>query len=76
MSKMLKLSNCLLRICPSNSQKLEYSTNDGSSWHSRYRASSSQGDFQDLVDNSKEILATTSKGLYYSTNEGNSWHRR
>ncbi|MEL3901049.1 hypothetical protein [Treponema phagedenis] len=42
----------------------------------RYSSSSSQGAFQDLTDNGKEILATTEKGLFYSTNDGRSWMRR
>lgn len=75
MSKMLNLESCLLRICPANSQKIEYSINDGRSWNSRYQGSA-YGDFEDLTDNGKEILATTSKGLYYSINEGRSWLRR
>jgi hypothetical protein len=75
MSKMLNLGNCLLRICPTNSQKIEYSTNDGRSWIYRYQ-SSSCGAFEDLVDNGKEILAMTSKGTYYSINDGKSWIKR
>jgi hypothetical protein len=72
---MLHLDKELIRICPSDSQKLEYSPNDGRSWMNRYK-SSSCGDFEDLTDNGKEILATTSKGLYYSTNDGRSWMKR
>jgi hypothetical protein len=41
----------------------------------RYSGSSC-GDFEDLTDNGKEILATTSKGIYYSTNDGRSWFKR
>ena len=55
---------------------IEYSTNDGRSWHHRANASSSMGILQDLADNGKEILLTTSKGLFYSTNKGMSWHKR
>ncbi|MDR3048339.1 MAG: hypothetical protein LBV16_00610 [Elusimicrobiota bacterium] len=75
MSQMLNLGKELLRIDPTNSQKLQYSTNDGRSWNTRY-CSSSCGDFEDLTDNGDEILATTSKGLYYSKNNGTSWNRR
>jgi len=35
MSTMIKLGNELLRINPKDSQKLEYSTNNGSSWYKR-----------------------------------------
>jgi len=76
MSQMLNLGKELLRISPKDSQKLEYSTNNGSSWYTRYSGSSSTGNFTDLTDASKEILGTTSKGLFYSTNKGNSWYKR
>lgn len=76
MSQMLNRGKELIRISPKDSKKLEYSTNDGRSWIIRYSGSSSQGAFQDLTDNGKEILATTEKGLFYSTNDGRSWIRR
>ncbi len=75
MAQMIKVGNELIRINPSNKQKIEYSTNNGSSWYVRYQGSS-YGDFMDLTDNGKEILATTSKGLYYTTNKGSSWYKR
>lgn len=75
MGQMIQKGKELIRINPSNKQKIEYSTNDGRSWYSRYTGSSC-GDFNDLTDNGKEILASTSKGLYYSTNEGRSWYKR
>lgn len=65
----------LIRITPNNKQKIEYSTNDGRSWITRF-SGSSYGDFNELTDNGKEILGMTSKGLYYSTNDGRSWIRR
>ncbi len=55
---------------------IEYSTNEGRSWHHRANASLSMGSLQDLADNGKEILLTTSKGIFYSTNKGASWHKR
>ncbi|TYT78416.1 beta propeller repeat protein [Treponema phagedenis] len=76
MSQMLNRGKELIRISPKDSKKLEYSTNDGRSWMTRYSSSSSQGAFQDLTDNGKEILATTEKGLFYSTNDGRSWMKR
>lgn len=75
MSQMINRGNELIRICPNNENKVEYSTNGGRSWISRYSGSSC-GEFEDLTDNGNEILATTSKGLYYSTNEGRSWIKR
>jgi hypothetical protein len=72
MGQMIERGKELIRINPSNKQKIEYSTNDGRSWISRYSGSSC-GDFNDLNDNGKEILGLTSKGLDYSTNEGRGW---
>ena len=76
MSTMLNLGKELLRISPKDSQKLEYSTNNGTTWSTRYSGSSSTGNFQDITDNGKEILGTTTKGLYYSTNKGTTWSKR
>lgn len=75
MSQMINRGKELIRISPKDPNKLEFSTNDGRSWMTRYSGSSS-GRFEDLTDNGKEILATTSKGLYFSTNDGRSWMKR
>lgn len=58
MSQMITKDNELIRINPSNTNKIEYSTTSGRSWHVRY-SGSSYGNFQDLADNGKEILATS-----------------
>lgn len=76
MPTMIMKGKELIRVNPKDSKKIEYSTNEGRTWHSRFGGGSAQGDFNDLVDNGKEILATTSKGLFYSTNEGRTWHKR
>lgn len=73
MATMISRSKELIRICPTNTAKLEYSTNSGRSWLQRFNGNSSTGQFSDLMDNGKEILGTTNKGLFYSTNEGRSW---
>ena len=75
MAQMIKKDNELIRISTKQANKIEYSTNEGRSWMTRYSGSSA-GDFHDLTDNGKEILANTSKGLYYSTNDGRSWMKR
>lgn len=72
---MINKGNELIRINPTNANKIEYSTTAGRSWHSRYSGTSC-GNFLDILDNGKEILANTSKGLYYSTTNGRSWHKR
>lgn len=64
MSQMINRGKELIRISSKDDKKLEYSTNDGRSWLTRYSGSSIQGAFQELTDNGKEILATTEKGLF------------
>ena len=75
MCLMINRGGELIRISPKDPDKLEYSTNDGRSWMTRYSGSTA-GRFEDLTDNGKEILATTSKGLYYTRDEGRSWMKR
>ena len=75
MGQMIKKGNEFIRINPKQTNKIEFSTNDGRTWNSRY-SGSLYGDFIDLTDNGKEILAQTSKGLYYSSNEGRTWNKR
>jgi hypothetical protein len=75
MAEMIKVGKELIRIDPKNDKKLQYSTNDGRTWSTHY-SSTSCGEFSDLVDNDKEILAHTSKGLYYSKNSGRTWSKR
>jgi len=72
---MINYQKELIRINTAKNS-IEYSTNNGISWHNRYNAQSSMGTLQDVADNGKEILMTTSKALFYSTNKGISWHKR
>jgi hypothetical protein len=74
MGLMINRGNELIRINPKDSTKIEYSTNGGISWNTRY--SGGIGNFQDLTENGNEILGTTTNGLYYTTNNGISWNRR
>lgn len=76
MSTMINRGKELIRISPKDSKKLEYSTNSGRFWSTRYSGSSATAEFQDLTDNGKEILGITSKGLFYSTSEGRTWSKR
>ncbi len=75
MGQMINKGEELIRINPKKNNQIEYSTTNGRSWHVRYSGSGC-GDFQDLIDNGKEILANTSKGLFYSKTDGMSWHKR
>lgn len=74
MPSLINYGTELIRINFSNN-RIEYSTNRGASWISRYSGSSS-GQFYDLLQYGNEILACTDKGLYYSTNKGASWSCR
>lgn len=76
MSTMISYEKELIRISPKDAKKIEVSTNDGRTWNSRYGGSSIQGNFQDLTDNGKEILATSEKGLFVSKNAGRTWNKR
>lgn len=73
---MISLGGELIRICPTNTSRLEFSTNQGKIWQLRYNASSYMGRFIDLMDCGNELLATTDKGLYYSTTDGRTWNLR
>ena len=63
MPQMISYGGELIRISPKDSKKLEYSKNNGLSWNARCGGSGNYGKFIDLMDNGKEILATTEKGL-------------
>jgi len=76
MPTMINRGKELIRISPKSSKKLEYSTNEGRTWVTRCVASGAVGEFEDLVDNGDELLATTNKGLFYSRTEGKSWIKR
>ena len=75
MANLINLGSELLRICPTNGNKIEGSTNDGRSWSIRY-SGSSNGAFYDLTSYGNEVIAITSKGVYGSTNGGRSWSIR
>ena len=68
MAQMILHGRELIRI---NTQKnyIEYSTNYGRSWHTRYTGTHA-GNFIDLLDYGSEIIACTSKGIYFSMNKG------
>lgn len=73
MSTMINRDDEIIRICPTNTAKIEYSSNGGRSWLLRYTGSGNTSVFSKLMENGNEILGTTSKGLFYSTNKGCSW---
>lgn len=73
MSQMLVLDKEILRINPKDSRQIEYSTDNGRRWLIRYSGVTSTGEFSDLKDAGKELIALTSKGLFYSTDNGRRW---
>ena len=75
MAQEIDFGKELLRICPTDNNKIEYSTTNGKSWYSRYKGSSA-GDFYDLAVFGDEIFAVTSKGIYTSKTDGRSWYSR
>ena len=71
MPKMISFGSEMIHINPAKNV-IEYSTNNGRSWVTRYTGSSC-GTFMDLLPYGNEILAVTNRGIYYSTNSGRSW---
>lgn len=65
----------MLRINPAKNA-IEYSTNNGRTWHTRCSSSSSYGVLKSLLRYGGEILIASSKGVLYSTNDGRSVHMR
>ena len=72
MPQMIVKDNELIRICPTNHNKIEYSTSQGRVWITRC-INGFYGEFLDLVVCGNELLATTEKALLYSTNNGRTW---
>lgn len=70
---MISRGRELIRISPKDNKRLEYSTNGGVFWTTRFAGQSRLGAFFDLMDAGHEMLATTSEGLFYSTNNGQTW---
>ncbi len=60
-----------LEFNPKKNNQIEYSTVQWRNLGTLGFSGSGCGDFQDLIDNGKEILANTSKGLFIFTDEWN-----
>lgn len=74
MGLMITLGNELIRYNPSN-HRIEYSTNRGASWYTRY-SGSSIGNVRSIITYGNELLLCSDKGVMYSTNKGASWYTR
>ena len=73
MPSTIKYEDVLIRINPNDAYRLDYSRNEGRTWMHLYGKNSSTGEFEDLFDNGKELLARTTKGLFYSHTRGRTW---
>ena len=74
-TRMVQVANEIVRINPQKANQIDYSTNGGRTWISRYTGTSC-GEFIDLVHYNNELIAITTKGIYYSTNSGRTWINR
>ena len=74
-TRMVQTSNEIVRINPQKANQIDYSTNGGRTWISRYTGTSC-GDFIDMVIYNDERIAITSRGVYYSTSSGRTWINR
>ena len=74
-TRMVQVANEIVRINPQKANQIDYSTNGGRTWITRYSGSSC-GEFIDLVHYNNELIAITTKGIYYSTNSGRTWMSR
>ena len=74
-TRMGQTSNEIVRINPQKANQIDYSTNGGRTWISRYTGTSC-GEFIDMVIYNDELIAITSKGVYYSTSSGRTWINR
>ena len=74
-TRMVQVANEIVRINPQKVNQIDYSTNGGRTWITRYSGTSS-GEFNDMVIYNGELIAITSKGVYYSTNSGRTWINR
>lgn len=76
MAQMIVREKEMLRISPKDSRILESSRDDGRTWSRRFGGLTNVGEFSELTDAGKEILAQTSRGLFYSKNDGRTWTKR
>lgn len=74
MAQEINFGTKFIRICPTDNNKIEHSSN-GKSWSTSYKGSS-YGCFYDLAVFGGKIFAITSKGVYASKNGGSSWSTR
>lgn len=74
MGLLVSHNGLLLKINLEKNQ-IDYSKNEGKTWHMQGKISSSYGDFQDLTSNGDKLIAVTTKGVFQSKNDGKTWHK-
>ena len=74
MPQLITVGRELIRVNPATN-RIEYSTNSGRTWSSRY-AGTGCGAFRDLTVSGDRIIALTDKGVYASSNQGFTWSSR
>lgn len=75
MSRMIDRGRELIRISPKDPNKLEYSTNGGRTWATRF-VGQLVGKIVDIFDKDGKIHISTDKGEFSSNNGGRNWLRR
>lgn len=73
MASMIDIGKEWLRISPKDDRILEFSRNEGRSWHLRVKF---RAHFEELIEGHGELLAQTDEGLFFSRNDGRSWTLR
>ena len=77
MPEVIKKGKELIRICPTNTLKIEFSIDAGETWKIRYMGNpTSPGAFLDLEEGGKDLVATSEKGIFTSKNKGKSWLKK
>ena len=74
MPQLITFGTELIRVNPATS-RIEYSTNSGRTWNSRYSGTGC-GAFRDLTVSGDKLIALTDRGIYASSNRGFTWASR
>jgi len=74
LSLLVSFNGEMVRYNPSNS-RIEYSSNQGRSWYSRYTGSSI-GQVKSMIAYGNELILCSDRGVFYSSNSGRSWYSR
>ena len=73
MPTMINRGKEIIRICPQNVAKLEFSMNGGKTWLQCFSGNSTTRLSSDLMNNGTAISGTTSTGLFFARKKGRTW---